>query len=89
MTVTYAVDGGVATLTLNRPERLNAIDMHMPRDLRQAVERADADDDVRVIVLTGAGRAFVRATICRTTPSGPARTSACSPCRGIRRSISA
>jgi enoyl-CoA hydratase len=57
-TVQYEVDGRVATLTLSRPERYNAIDDEMPGDLRAAVERADEDDDVHVVVLTGAGEAF-------------------------------
>ena len=50
--------GRIATLTLNRPERLNAIDDDMPREIRAAVETADADDRVHVIVLQGAGAAF-------------------------------
>lgn len=56
--VLYEKRGRTARLTLNRPERLNAIDVDMPRVLRDAVARANADDDVRVIVLSGAGRAF-------------------------------
>jgi enoyl-CoA hydratase len=50
--------GRIATITLNRPERLNAIDDAMPGELRAAVEAADADDRVHVIVLQGAGAAF-------------------------------
>jgi len=57
-TLTYEVRARKAYLTLNRPERLNAIDDQMPRDIRLAVERANEDDDVRVIVLQGAGRSF-------------------------------
>eukprot|EP01061_Rhynchopus_euleeides_P017884 TRINITY_DN29622_c1_g1_i1.p2 TRINITY_DN29622_c1_g1~~TRINITY_DN29622_c1_g1_i1.p2 ORF type:complete len:316 (+),score=118.62 TRINITY_DN29622_c1_g1_i1:67-948(+) len=56
--VAYAVEGRVATITLNRPARLNAIDEHLPSELRHAVERANRDDGVHVIVLTGAGRGF-------------------------------
>lgn len=56
--VLYRVDGRVATLTLNRPKRLNAIDDRMPAELEAAVARANADDAVHVIVLTGAGRGF-------------------------------
>ena len=48
----------VATITLNRPERLNAISRSLPGELRRAVERANEDDDVHVILLRGAGRAF-------------------------------
>ncbi|CAN5847418.1 crotonase/enoyl-CoA hydratase family protein [soil metagenome] len=54
----YAVAGRVATITLSRPERLNAIDEHMPGEIAAAVDRAEADDDIHVIIVTGAGRAF-------------------------------
>jgi enoyl-CoA hydratase len=56
--VRYEVEGRIATITLDRADRLNAIDQHMPGEIRQAVEQANADDAVHVIVLTGAGRAF-------------------------------
>lgn len=56
--VGYRSDGPIATITLDRPERLNAIDRSMPGELRRAVEQANDDDDVHVIVVTGAGRAF-------------------------------
>jgi enoyl-CoA hydratase/carnithine racemase len=49
---------GVMTITLNRPERLNAWTARMGDELIEAFDRADADDDVRVIVVTGAGRGF-------------------------------
>jgi 2-(1,2-epoxy-1,2-dihydrophenyl)acetyl-CoA isomerase len=51
-------DSGIVTITLNRPERLNAFIGHMRRDLGEALEEAGSDPDVRVIVLTGAGRGF-------------------------------
>ena len=57
-TLTYEVRGAKAYLTLDRPERLNAIDDVMPGEIRAAVEQANADDSVRVIVVAGAGRAF-------------------------------
>jgi enoyl-CoA hydratase/carnithine racemase len=57
-TVRYDVDGGVATITLDRPEALNALTVEMKLALREAVEKAAADDAVRAVVLTGAGRAF-------------------------------
>ena len=57
-TLTYAAGDGKAHITLNRPERLNAIDDAMPGEIRAAVERANADDAVRVIVIQGAGRSF-------------------------------
>jgi len=49
---------GVLTITLNRPERLNAWTAQMGLELRTAFDRADADDEVRAIILTGAGRGF-------------------------------
>lgn len=57
-TVQYTVNRRVATLTLNRPERYNAINDEMPGELREAVERAEDDEEVHVIVLTGAGESF-------------------------------
>jgi enoyl-CoA hydratase len=56
--LTYRRDDRVATITLNRPDRLNAIHRDMPDEIRQAVELANCDDLVHVIVLQGAGRAF-------------------------------
>ena len=57
-TLTYDVRDAKAYVTLNRPDRLNAINDEMPGEIRAAVERANADDDVHVIVVQGAGRAF-------------------------------
>jgi enoyl-CoA hydratase/carnithine racemase len=54
----YEVKDGVATLTLNRPERLNALGDTLREDLQDAVTRAAVDPDVRVLILTGAGRGF-------------------------------
>lgn len=56
--ILYERDGRIARITLNRPDKLNAIDETLPRELRDAVERANADDEVHVIVLSGSGRAF-------------------------------
>lgn len=56
--ITYGVADGVATLTLHRPERLNAFTARMGDELREAFDRTDADDDVRAVVVTGAGRGF-------------------------------
>ena len=57
-TILYSVEGPVATITLNRPERLNTIVPPMPDELEAAVEEATRDDSVKVIVLRGAGRSF-------------------------------
>jgi enoyl-CoA hydratase len=54
----YSTEGRIAYITLNRPDRLNAIVMPMPQEIRLAVEKANADDDIHVIILQGAGRAF-------------------------------
>jgi len=51
-------DDGIATLTLHRPDRLNAFTVTMQDDLIAAFDRTDADDDVRAVVVTGRGRAF-------------------------------
>ncbi len=57
-TILYGVEDAVATVTLNRPERLNTIVPPMPDEIEAAVEAAIADADVKVIVLRGAGRSF-------------------------------
>src|SRR3712207_2090443 len=51
-------DGAVAVITLNRPERMNAWTWRMSYELSAAFNELDADDEVRAIVVTGAGRAF-------------------------------
>jgi enoyl-CoA hydratase/carnithine racemase len=56
--ILYEVEDHVLTITLNRPERLNAFTPTMGRELIEAFDAADADDDVRAIVVTGAGRGF-------------------------------
>jgi enoyl-CoA hydratase/carnithine racemase len=56
--VTYERDGHVATITFARSERLNAFRGETMRDFLAALDRADVDDDVRAVVVTGAGRAF-------------------------------
>ncbi len=57
-TLKYSASRRIARITLNRPRRLNAISQKMPGEIRRAVEQANADDRVHVIVLAGAGRAF-------------------------------
>jgi enoyl-CoA hydratase len=56
--VLFEADGRIGRITLNRPEVMNAIDDEMPRALSQAVDRANADPAIHVIVLSGNGRAF-------------------------------
>jgi len=57
-TLRYEIEGPLATITLNRPEKLNAFTARMGAELADAVEAADADDAVRAVILTGAGRGF-------------------------------
>jgi enoyl-CoA hydratase/carnithine racemase len=54
----YETDGHITTITLNRPDRLNAISLAMLASLSAALRQADGDPEVRVIILTGAGRGF-------------------------------
>ena len=57
-TLLYAVEDGVATITLNRPEKMNAFDVRMRDELVAAFDATDADDAVRAVIVTGAGKAF-------------------------------
>ena len=61
--VLYSVDEGVARITLNRPEKRNALDTALSRALLEALRAADGDETVRCVVLTGAGPAFCAATV--------------------------
>src|SRR6058998_3361024 len=56
--IRYEVSDGILTLTLHRPDKLNAFTATMAKEVIDAFDAADADDDVRVIVVTGAGRGF-------------------------------
>lgn len=60
--ILYESSGGICTVTLNRPEALNAMSFQMIQDLIAAIDRADRDDDVRVIVLAAEGRVFCAGT---------------------------
>ena len=57
-TIIYTVTDSILTLTLNRPESLNAFNLEMQNELLDACDRADADDNIKAIIVTGAGRAF-------------------------------
>jgi len=57
-TIQFTIDAGIATLTLNRPERLNSFTQAMHAEVRAALDRVQADKSVRVLLLTGAGRGF-------------------------------
>src|SRR5881409_3840245 len=56
--IRYEVEDAVCTVTLNRPDRLNAVTSTMLGELREAWDRADEDDAVKAVIVTGAGRAF-------------------------------
>jgi enoyl-CoA hydratase/carnithine racemase len=56
--IRYEVDDGVLTITLNRPEKLNAFTATMMTEMIDAFDRSDADDAVRAVIVTGAGRGF-------------------------------
>lgn len=60
--ILYTVDHGVARLTLNKPEKLNALSWGSWSEIENAIAMADADDDVKVVLLTGAGRGFCAGT---------------------------
>ena len=57
-TIRYETDGPILTVTLNRPEKLNAYTAQMGAELADAIGRADEDDAIRVVILTGEGRGF-------------------------------
>lgn len=57
-TLSLEVDAGIATVTLNRPDKLNTFTVRMRDELLAAFDRTDADDAVRAVIVTGAGRAF-------------------------------
>ncbi|MEO5974043.1 MAG: crotonase/enoyl-CoA hydratase family protein [Ilumatobacteraceae bacterium] len=56
--IKYDVDDNIATITLNRPDQLNSFTVVMLRELLQALDSTDADDNVRAVIFTGSGRAF-------------------------------
>jgi enoyl-CoA hydratase/carnithine racemase len=57
-TILYEVDDAILTITLNRPDKLNAFTTKMLTELIDAFDRADKDDAVKAVIVTGAGRAF-------------------------------
>ena len=56
--IIYKVDGGIATIQLNRPKALNALNSDINHDIMEAIKLVQADDSVRVLIMTGSERAF-------------------------------
>jgi len=74
-TITFEKDGPIGVLTLNVPKKLNAISDQLVGEVNAALDVAESDDDVRVVVLTGAGRAFCAGfDLAYTTDDGPKPT---------------
>jgi 2-(1,2-epoxy-1,2-dihydrophenyl)acetyl-CoA isomerase len=69
-TIKYEVSGTAATVTLNRPDRLNGIVNTMMRELHQCLSEVAADDDIRVVQLTGAGKGFCPGADLKANTSG-------------------
>jgi enoyl-CoA hydratase/carnithine racemase len=67
-TITYELDGHKATITLNRPEALNALSPHMITELRAAYDDAENDADVWLLIVTGTGRAFCTGADAKQIP---------------------
>jgi enoyl-CoA hydratase len=58
-TILYDQEGGIATITFNRPDKLNALNQQMNSEFKDALEQVRRDPEIRVLLLTGAGRAFI------------------------------
>src|ERR1700722_2336573 len=83
-TIAYSQDDGVATVSLNRPEKLNAFSRTMRDELVAVLDQIDADDDVRAVVVTGTGRAFCAGGEIRTIANSPAEVEPSGQEDGVR-----
>lgn len=72
--LTYGVENGIATITLNRPEVYNALNNEITFELQDALKQVAKDDLVRVVVLTGAGKAFCSGQDLKSAPAGQKRS---------------
>jgi enoyl-CoA hydratase len=70
----YSVSEQIATITLNRPDRMNALTNNLEHELHHALDAADADPDVKVSILTGSGRAFCSGRDQEAAPGGTRKT---------------
>ncbi|MBT5191406.1 MAG: hypothetical protein HOM07_03595, partial [Rhodospirillaceae bacterium] len=66
--IIFEIDDGVATLTLNRPDALNALTFDMMYEVQEALKLIEADSSIRALILTGAGRAFCSGQDLRNRP---------------------
>ena len=69
--IIYTVEEDVATITLNRPEKMNALTGVTYQETEQALKEADADDAVRAVIITGAGRGFCSGDDVRAQSASP------------------
>ena len=67
--IAYDVEDRILTITLDRPEKLNAFTNRMMTEMIDALDRADADDSIRVVIVTGRGRGFCAGAARRTAIS--------------------
>jgi 2-(1,2-epoxy-1,2-dihydrophenyl)acetyl-CoA isomerase len=74
-TLLYEIDGGVLTITLNRPDSYNACNEQLTTDLQEALKNAERDASVRAIILTGAGKAFCSGQDLKEAPAPGSRRS--------------
>ncbi|MEX2031718.1 MAG: enoyl-CoA hydratase-related protein, partial [Dehalococcoidia bacterium] len=72
--IVYDVEGRIATITLYRPEKMNAQTARMTLELHAALDAAEADDNVRAVIVTGAGRAFCAGSDMSAGPRTDAAT---------------
>ena len=87
--VLYSAEAGVATLTMNRPQVLNALNDELLSGLRQGLARAKADADIRAVLLTGTGRGFCAGADLAAGPgvhAGPVAARCSAPSHGTHRS---
>lgn len=67
-TILFTVESGIAVVTLNRQEALNALNLHMMGDIKSAMDIVESDRNIKALVITGAGRAFCSGQDLRNRP---------------------